>query len=143
MSEMDEIRERFWSKAIHTASGCWEWTGKIDRYGYGRFITLNRTIAAHRFAYESAKGPIGPGWTVDHLCFNPSCVNPEHLRLLSASENARNQRSSFKKHCIHGHEFTPENTYPRASGGRQCRTCRRDVSRRQYERKRRAARGQS
>jgi hypothetical protein len=30
-----------------------------------------------------------------------------------------------KTHCPHGHEFTPENTYIRASdGGRECHTCR-------------------
>lgn len=32
-----------------------------------------------------------------------------------------------KTHCIHGHEYTPENTYFNASNGsRNCRTCRRD-----------------
>jgi hypothetical protein len=60
--------------------------------------------------------------TVDHLCFNTLCCNPEHLRLLPNLENARRQRSAFKTHCIRGHEFTPENTI-RTGGNRRCREC--------------------
>ncbi len=33
-----------------------------------------------------------------------------------------------KTHCIHGHEFTPENTYRTRKGFRVCRTCRRNRS---------------
>jgi hypothetical protein len=29
-----------------------------------------------------------------------------------------------KTHCIHGHEFTPENTHLIAGNGRQCISCR-------------------
>lgn len=32
-------------------------------------------------------------------------------------------------HCQHGHEFTPENTYTRAEGWRQCRACNREAVR--------------
>lgn len=28
-----------------------------------------------------------------------------------------------KTHCKHGHEYTPENTYYKKNGGRDCRTC--------------------
>lgn len=28
-----------------------------------------------------------------------------------------------KTHCIHGHEFTPENTYTNPGGKRGCKTC--------------------
>jgi len=32
-------------------------------------------------------------------------------------------RNSEKTHCQWGHEFTPDNTFIKADGGRQCRTC--------------------
>jgi hypothetical protein len=38
-------------------------------------------------------------------------------------------------HCIHGHEFTPENTYVSPKGGRNCHTCRRES----YKTKKQAA----
>lgn len=37
---------------------------------------------------------------------------------------------SIKTHCVNGHEYTPENTYVPKSGFRNCRTCRRESSRR-------------
>lgn len=46
--------------------------------------------------------------------------------------------SSTTTHCIHGHEFTPENTYVApGKGGRQCRTCNRQRRRESYWRKKR------
>ncbi len=39
-----------------------------------------------------------------------------------------------KTHCIHGHEYTAENTYVRPSGSRECRTCMRTQKRKSYHR---------
>lgn len=42
-------------------------------------------------------------------------------------------------HCVRGHEYTPENTYPWPNGkGRTCRACNRENSRARYERDYRA-----
>ena len=39
-----------------------------------------------------------------------------------------------RTHCEHGHEYTPENTMPRAdSSGRRCRECQRERGRRWYQ----------
>jgi hypothetical protein len=45
------------------------------------------------------------------------------LRVLPSIVNRGLQRSSFKTHCVNGHEFTSENTRIRAGGGRDCRAC--------------------
>lgn len=46
-------------------------------------------------------------------------------------------RNKSKTHCIHGHEYTPENTYiAPGSNRRNCRACRRESSRRRRERNR-------
>lgn len=114
---------------LNPHTGCREWHYYTDRNGYGSY----RGRSAHRLAYEIAFGPIPDGMTVDHTCFNPPCVNFEHLRLLTNRENARNQRSAHASHCLHGHEFTPENTYIRTAAGggrRQCRLCNRDAAQR-------------
>jgi hypothetical protein len=44
---------------------------------------------AHRSVYVHLRGPIPPGMTIDHLCRNRSCVNPDHLEVVSLKENVR------------------------------------------------------
>lgn len=105
-------------------SSCINWDGYIDKRGYGR----KGGRLAHRVAFEQRFGPIPDALTVDHMCFNPACVNPDHMRLLTHVENARNQRSALRSHCKNGHEFTPENTYIKPgfrNGNRSCRACQR------------------
>ena len=129
---------------VNKESGCWEWALHLDPRGYGRLTWAGKPgTLAHRWSYEQANGPIPEGMTVDHQCFNPPCVNPEHLRLLTFEENVKNQRSTTKTHCINGHEYTPENTYMRPAkhrgGRRDCRTCIRERVRQYNQKTRRAA----
>jgi hypothetical protein len=133
-------KERFWTKVVvpRDGDGCWEWTASRCREGYGRFnandINLPSTLA-HRIAYTWLVGPIPDGMTLDHLCRNTGCVNPDHLEVVTASENSRRAVpwNRCKTHCIHGHPFDEENTYVTPVGKRVCRECRRRVhaSRRQ------------
>lgn len=117
---------------------CWIWTaGKTDE-GYGNF-GLNATrrerknIAAHRFSYQLLKGEIPIGLVSDHLCRNRACVNPSHLEIVDERTNILRgvgpcAVNAAKKFCIHGHEFTEENTYI-WHGKRKCRTCHRRICR--------------
>ena len=106
--------------------GCWQWTGSIDRNGYGSFW-FNKTMAlAHRVSYELKVGPIPEGMQLDHLCRNRSCVNPAHLEPVTARENTHRSPITFanKTHCPKGHAYDEANTYVRPSDGRRrCRTC--------------------
>lgn len=74
-------------------SGCFLWAGATDRKGYGRFQTGRdggawKTVFAHRYGYELAKGPIPEGMNLLHKCDTPSCVNPDHLYVGSLLQNA-------------------------------------------------------
>lgn len=80
---MDRIRSR-----IDFSSGCWTWTGVLSD-GYGQVWNEGRMVGVHRVVYEAAYGPIPDGLVIDHLCRNPSCVNPLHLEAVTQSENAR------------------------------------------------------
>ncbi len=69
-------------------TGCWVWQHYLDPHGYGRCKT-GRSSLAHRNVYEEHRGPIPEGLTLDHLCRNPPCVNPDHLEPVTNAENSR------------------------------------------------------
>lgn len=75
------------------ASGCWVWSGAVDRYGYGmlKVKTLHgdRTTGAHRASWVVHRGVVSPTLTIDHLCRLKTCVNPDHLEPVTNAENIR------------------------------------------------------
>ena len=82
---------RFWA-SVDKTDGCWNWKRALNSSGYGLFRTLDRKmVLAHRFAYEQTFGPIDPLMVVDHTCRNRSCVNPQHLRLVTRKQNSENR----------------------------------------------------
>lgn len=110
--------------------GCWIYTGQQLPNNYGYFVIKKKHIYAHRFSWMIYRGNIPDGFVVDHLCSVRECVNPSHLEPVSQKENVRRtifrgrNRSQFSgaTHCVHGHEFTEENTR-RRGGRRLCRSC--------------------
>ena len=48
--------------------------------GYGRIGFEGKISGAHRMAYEAWIGPLIDGMVIMHLCDNPPCIKPEHLR---------------------------------------------------------------
>lgn len=140
---------RWWSKVDKQPSGCWLWTGALDRHGYGQFdVTTGgkRTNhRAHRWGYQQFVRPLDDNETIDHLCRVRACVNFEqHLEPVPHAENVARgqsgQHNAVKTHCPQGHEYTPENTAPRKGGGRTCIACRNAASR-EAQRKRRGYQG--
>jgi hypothetical protein len=125
----------YFMSRTRVGSGCWQWLGPKNCYGYGTAKMFNVRRMAHRLAYELFRGEIPEGKCLDHVCRKRDCVNPEHLRVVTNRENLFAPRSqspakvnSEKTHCPRGHEYTPENTFHAKGlrGGRVCRTCRHD-----------------
>ena|SRR4249920_934449 len=131
-----DVLERFSEKYVIASTGCWEWSAGKDSKGYGQFVHHgSRSVPAQRVAYELFVGPIPAGLTIDHLCRNPGCVNPDHLEAVTRSENVRRQHAA-RTHCKRGHPLSGANLYipPRRPHERQCRECQRARSRTWEER---------
>ena len=46
-----QIRKRLLARrTIDPATGCWEWQGRRDRWGYGRITVAYRRYAVHRLS---------------------------------------------------------------------------------------------
>lgn len=84
------LSERFWEKVKKTDE-CWEWQASLTSTGYGQFgMKVNgkqKMAKAHRVSYEMAFGEIPDGHYIDHVCHNPLCVRPDHLRAASQKQN--------------------------------------------------------
>lgn len=98
-----------------TESGCWEWKGSRNDFGYG-LVTVTRQgllgERAHRLMFERANGPIPAGLVVRHKCDNPPCVNPDHLELGTQQQNVDDMVSRGRHwmygrtECPNGHDVT-------------------------------------
>ena len=115
--------ERFW-KYVDITDSCWNWTASTNQKGYGRMSLNRKSVQTHRLVYELLIGKIPEGLTIDHLCRNRKCVNPDHLEPVTNRENVMRGKgvcSNFAKqtHCIHGHPLTEDNIYP-DQNRRQC-----------------------
>lgn len=123
------VRERF--EAQHEPepnSGCWLWTGVVDRLKYGSMEIDGRKAMAHRVAHLLYKGMIPPRLTIDHLCRNRMCVNPAHVEAVPQRVNVLRgvgiaARKTQQTHCDNGHEYTAQNTRRRKGRWRMCRAC--------------------
>ena len=78
-----KIKDRFLKKVdqseAHTK--CHIWLASKNRTGHGMFSVMGKTIPASRYSFMMYKGEVANHEVVTQTCFNPSCVNPEHLEL--------------------------------------------------------------
>lgn len=95
------FQEKFWANVlVRGPDDCWIWL-RGKSHGYGLLRTPDyqyhggeRTMLAHRFAYEFSIGPIPKGLLLMHTCDHPSCCNPKHL---IPGTNLDNRRDAVSK----------------------------------------------
>lgn len=156
MNLLEKIPSRLSRRISIAKNGCWEVSGFKDKDGY-TFYHLHLTgpgakQRTHRYTYQLFKGAIPSGLTIDHLCKNKSCCNPDHLEAVTQAENNRRagnfplekwirelpekERNEIKRrrvdsnrktlaaktHCRRGH-LREGNTYTSPSGKRRCQIC--------------------
>jgi hypothetical protein len=108
-------KQRFWSK-VENSSGadCWQWLGCTGDGGYGCFYVKRNgkriTVLAHRFAWELQYGSIPEGMKVTHVCDNPGCCNPAHLKIDTHDGNMddmvrKGRQAKGEKHGMYGNGY--------------------------------------
>lgn len=95
--------------------GCWEWTCSKTSDGYGRFTADNRSYYSHREAFKASGRRIPEGWTIDHLCQNKACCNPDHLSPVTRGENSRRARNAYWVAFMKNH-FAARNVLQKIGG---------------------------
>lgn len=97
---------------ILSLDGCWQWGGYVQNAGYASFSTSRETILAHRWSYRYFVGKIKAKMTLDHLCRNKLCVNPDHLEQITRTQNIQRAglagvalHESKKLYCSKGHSY--------------------------------------
>lgn len=129
------VGERLRSKIqLDEETGCWLWTGEVNRRGYGRVRIGGVRTVAHRAVYELLVGPVPEGHVLDHVrargCRYRRCVNPAHLEPVTGAENTRRGDSpaaaaARATACPQGHPYNEANTRT-YRGRRYCRECNRN-----------------
>lgn len=123
--------DRFMEKVVWNGDPdeCWTWEASKGPTGHGHFWLVPAVRGAYVVSYEWFVGPIPHGLELDHLCENPSCVNPAHLEAVTHKENVLRGNSpqalnARKTHCPKGHALSGRNLYlVPSTGGRQCHAC--------------------
>ena len=112
---------------VQKTKTCWIWKGAKDRDGYGQFYFRRRkSLKVHRYSFIlSGKTlpkyhPGKSGLVLDHLCKVKSCVNPDHLEVVTNVENHRRRRKPF---CKRRHPEIEKNRY--VDGYPRCLLCKR------------------
>lgn len=123
------VRDRFFQNILMNDEGDWVWIGKGKNHGgYASFSYKHKNYWAHRFSYEMLKEKIPQNLTLDHLCRNTSCVNPNHLEPVTIRENTLRgispaAKNAKKDHCLRGHPLSGSNLYIDPVGQRKCKVC--------------------
>lgn len=133
-------------RRTETEEGCWTLDGKnLNQNGYTFFTLTTRRAAGHRLLIEVLQESLVPqGMVVDHACHSQAatertcegglgcrhraCFNPDHMEIVSQSENVMRGSSGFwnKDECSKGHSREPQHVRYRKRDDRliaYCWTC--------------------
>ena len=95
------ITRIFASVEIRGETECWPWLGQDSGTGrgggYPRMTLEGQTVAVHRVLYTHFHGFIPSKKQIDHTCENRSCLNPDHLELVTHKQNQKRKSGRRRK----------------------------------------------
>lgn len=129
--QTEYIRRIFSKVVVDDTKGCWLWTGSLNGGGYSSMKFHDKKVAVHRLLYAWLVEPLPKGVgkgipQLDHFtCSTKRCINPTHVKLVTARENilrgtSKSAIHAAKTHCPYGHLLLPQ---PHLIPGRMQRRC--------------------
>lgn len=113
-------------------SGCWLWTAKVGRGGYGMLQVNRRWYMATHVSLEAVGRQVPKGMQACHRCDVPACVNPDHLFIGTQLDNIRDCMAKGRfvappiaMKGIRTNALLCRNGHPRTPGQGLCCICRR------------------
>lgn len=95
-------KERFLA-CVEKTDTCWLWKTALVHDGYGRFMNYDQKgERAHRASYRMFVGEIPKGMFVMHTCDVRNCVNPDHLRVGTHTDNMRDKKEKNRTYKANG-----------------------------------------
>ena len=128
MTYDEKTKKRLFSRREILSNGCWKWTGRCSRFGYGEVGYHCEKVLVHRLSLQLFKpNEFKSHLNVNHKCNYKKCFNPEHLYCGTYVDNYKDAVNAgvrlLKSFCKRGHEFTSQNTYLTKNNIRQCKEC--------------------
>lgn len=77
-------------------TGCWITQGDPSSNGYQRVWYYGKRVMAHKLTYQLKTGTIARTREHDHLCENIACCNPDHIQLVTPSQNCKRRKNRKK-----------------------------------------------
>jgi len=125
----ETVQQKFLADYTVSETGCWESNRAKTAQGYAQITVSKRRpgygnaykrdshiYLGHRASWTFYNGPIPDGMVIDHKCFNHACINPEHLRLVTRTQNNARKEKFGKQdwpldECRWGHKLTEQKLY--------------------------------
>jgi len=125
------ILERATARSSVDENACWVFHG-AKTLGYGVVGIHRKTWRLHRLAYLVMVDEGIENLSLDHLCRNRACWNPDHLDPVPRGVNVMRGEAptvvAYREgRCLRGHPATDLYEY---GGRRQCAVCARENARR-------------
>lgn len=94
--------EDLFARSKKVESGCIEWQMARSAHGYPKIWLQGRIVIVSRYILTMLVGPPEADMKAMHTCDNPPCINPDHLKWGTHTDNMRDSFAKNRMTRNHG-----------------------------------------